>query len=114
MAARPRPGPVAAPAGGSGWDLQAIDQELEQAIEGAACKAGKVPREMCQPLWHHNLSGFYRTSAAPRQQAAAFRAGRRKVSAYAKSLAFQGTGDGRHTMRGELALSQTLPEPLQP
>jgi hypothetical protein len=48
------------------------------------------------------------------QQAEAFRANRRAVCAYAKSVGFQGTGDGITTTRCELALTRTLLDELKP
>ncbi|QPN62602.1 lysozyme inhibitor LprI family protein [Synechococcus sp. CBW1004] len=92
--------------------LQAKDRELEKALVRVASEARQVPSETFQTLWRDNLTGFYKTSADPNEQARAFRAERRKVCAYAKSVSFQGTGYG--TTRCELALTQTLLEQLQP
>jgi len=94
--------------------LQAMDQRLEQALEAVALEARAVPSDVFQTLWRDNLTGFYNTSADPAEQAAAFRNERRKVCAYAKSVAFQGTGYGIFTTRCELALTQTLLDQLQP
>ncbi|QPN61746.1 DUF1311 domain-containing protein [Synechococcus sp. CBW1002] len=69
-------------------------------------------------LFSQRRRGFsansYKTSADPNEQARAFRAERRKVCAYAKSVSFQGTGYGIFTTRCELALTQTLLEQLRP
>ena len=94
--------------------LKAMDQRLEQALEAVALEARAVPSEVFQTLWRDNLTGFYKTSADPVDQAAAFRNERRKVCAYAKSVAFQGTGYGIFTTRCELALTQTLLDQLKP
>ena len=94
--------------------LKAMDQRLEQALEAVAQEARAVPSEVFQTLWRDNLIGFYNTSADPAAQAAAFRDERRKVCAYAKSVAFQGTGYGIFTTRCELALTRTLLDQLKP
>lgn len=94
--------------------LEARDRELEKALVRVANEAKQVPSETFQTLWRDNLTGFYKTSANPSEQALAFRAERRKVCAYAKSLSFQGTGYGIFTTRCELALTQTLLEQLRP
>jgi uncharacterized protein YecT (DUF1311 family) len=93
--------------------LQAMDQELQKALAQVAEEAKQVPSEVFQTLWRDNLTGFYETSADPEAQASAFKAERRKVCAYAKSLAFQGTGYGIFTTRCELALTQTLLDELR-
>ena len=94
--------------------LKAMDQRLEQALEAVALEALEVPSEVFQTLWRDNLTGFYKTSTDPSEQAATFRDERRKVCAYAKSVAFQGTGYGIFTTRCELALTRTLLDQLQP
>jgi len=94
--------------------LKAIDLRLEQALQAVSLEARAVPSEVFQTLWRDNLTGFYKTSADPAEQAAAFRDERRKVCAYAKSVAFQGTGYGIFTTRCELALTRTLLDQLQP
>ncbi|MCT0249568.1 lysozyme inhibitor LprI family protein [Synechococcus sp. CS-205] len=94
--------------------LQAMDRELEKALARVASEARQVPSETFQTLWRDNLTGFYKTSADPNEQARAFGAERRRVCAYAKSLSFQGTGYGIFTTRCELALTQTLLEQLRP
>ncbi|MCP9823986.1 lysozyme inhibitor LprI family protein [Synechococcus sp. EJ6-Ellesmere] len=94
--------------------LQAMDRELEKALARVASEARQVPSETFQTLWRDNLTGFYKTSADPNEQARAFRAERRRVCAYAKSVSFQGTGYGIFTTRCELALTQTLLEQLRP
>ncbi len=93
--------------------LEAVDRELEKALVRVASEAGQVPSETFQTLWRDNLTSFYQTSADPKEQAKAFRAERRKVCAYAKSVSFQGTGYGIVTSRCELALTRTLLEQLR-
>jgi hypothetical protein len=94
--------------------LKGMDTKLETALAAVATEAAGVPGERFLPLWRENLTGFYRTSPDPRQQAEAFRRERRAVCAYAKSLGFQGTGYDIHTTRCELALTQTLMDQLEP
>jgi uncharacterized protein YecT (DUF1311 family) len=94
--------------------LEASDRQLEHALMGVAKEAQQVPGPTFQALWRDNLKGFYKTSADPMQQAEAFRANRRAVCAYAKSVGFQGTGYGITTTRCELALNRTLLDELKP
>ena len=89
-------------------------RQLLQALTAVAREAKQVPGPTFQTLWRGNLTGFYRTSADPLQQAEAFRANRRAVCAYAKSVGFQGTGYGISTTRCELALTRTLLDELKP
>lgn len=94
--------------------LQAMDRKLDAALVRVAREAKSVPDDTFAALWRGNLTGFYRTSADPKQQAEAFRAERRRVCAYAKSVSFQGTGYGIFTTRCELALTRTLLDELKP
>jgi uncharacterized protein YecT (DUF1311 family) len=94
--------------------LEASDRRLQQALIGVAKEAQQVPGPTFQTLWRENLKGFYSTSADPLKQAEAFRANRRAVCAYAKSVGFQGTGYGITTTRCELALTRTLLDELKP
>jgi uncharacterized protein YecT (DUF1311 family) len=94
--------------------LEASDRQLQQALMGVAKEAQEVPGPTFQALWRENLQGFYGTSADPLKQAEAFRANRRAVCAYAKSVGFQGTGYGITTTRCELALTRTLLDELKP
>ena len=95
-------------------ELEASDRQLQQALMGVAKEAKQVPGPTFQALWQENLKGFYKTSADPMQQAEVFRANRRAVCAYAKSVGFQGTGYGITTTRCELALTRTLLNELKP
>jgi uncharacterized protein YecT (DUF1311 family) len=94
--------------------LQAADRKLGAALARVASEASSVPDGTFAALWRENLTGFYRTSADPKQQAEAFRAERRQVCAYAKSVSFQATGYGIFTTRCELALTRTLLDQLKP
>lgn len=94
--------------------LQRADRKLEAALARVAAEAASVPGDTFAALWRDNLTGFYRTSTDPRQQAEAFRTERRRVCAYAKSVSFQGTGYGIFTTRCELALTGTLLDQLKP
>jgi uncharacterized protein YecT (DUF1311 family) len=94
--------------------LEATDRQLQQALMGVAKEAQQVPGATFQALWRENLKGFYGTSTDPLKQAEAFRANRRAVCAYAKSVGFQGTGYGITTTRCELALTRTLLDELKP
>lgn len=94
--------------------LKTADGKLDAALARVAREAASIPGNTFAALWRENLTGFYRTSADPRQQAEAFRAERRQVCAYAKSVSFQGTGYGIFTTRCELALTQTLLDQLKP
>lgn len=66
-----------------------------------ASEARQVPSEKLQTLWRDNLTGFYKTSADPNEQARASRAERRNVCAYANSVSFQRTGYGILKIRCE-------------
>ncbi len=94
--------------------LQAVDRKLETALVRVVAEVASIGDETFRSLWRENLTGFYRTSADPKQQATAFRAERRQVCAFAKSVSFQGTGYGIFTTRCELALTKTLLDQLQP
>jgi uncharacterized protein YecT (DUF1311 family) len=94
--------------------LESSDRQLQQALMGVAKEAQQVPGPTFQPLWRENLTGFYNTSTDPLKQAEAFRAHRKAVCAYAKSVGFQGTGYGITTTRCELALTSTLLNELKP
>jgi hypothetical protein len=94
--------------------LEARDRQLQQALLGVAKEAQLIPGPTFQAFWQENLEGFSKTSADPMQQAEAFRANRRAVCAYAKSVGVQGTGDGITTTRCELALTRTLLNELKP
>lgn len=94
--------------------LEASDRQLQKALAGVAQEAKGVPGATFQSLWRENLKGFAGTSPDPVKQAESFRANRRAVCAYAKSVGFQGTGYGITTTRCELALTRTLLDELKP
>lgn len=93
--------------------LAASDRSLQQALTAVAKEAQQIPGQTFQALWRENLQGFNGTSADPLKQAEAFRANRRAVCAYAKSVGFQGTGYGITSTRCELALTRTLLDELK-
>jgi uncharacterized protein YecT (DUF1311 family) len=94
--------------------LEVVDRKLDAALEDVASEAAAVPGDTFQTLWRDNLTNFHRTSADPRQQAEAFRQERRKVCAYAKSIAFQGTGYGIFVTSCEIELTETLLKQFEP
>ena len=69
---------------------------------------------MFSTLWRDNLNGFFETSADPKEQFKRFQANRRQICAYAKSMAFQGTGYGSFIRQCELTLNQSLQDQLEP
>ena len=69
---------------------------------------------MFSTLWRDNLNGFFETSANPKEQFKRFQANRRQICAYAKSMAFQGTGYGSFIRQCELTLNQSLQDQLEP
>jgi uncharacterized protein YecT (DUF1311 family) len=94
--------------------LEALDRKLDAALGAVATEAAGVPGDRFQTLWRDNLTSFYGTSADPTEQAKAFRQERRKVCAYAKSMAFQGTGYGIFTTSCEIELTETLLKQFEP
>ena len=98
-----------------------LDQALTQSdaillreLKQVALDAAAVPSAMFATLWRDNLTGFFQTSAVPQEQFKRFQAERRQICAYAKSMAFQGTGYGSFIRHCELALNQTLRDELKP
>jgi hypothetical protein len=93
--------------------LLAMERELETALARVASEASQVPSETFQTLWRDKLTDFYQMSADPKEEVKAFRAERRKVSAYARSVSFQGTGCGIDTMHFQPELTLSLLEQLR-
>ena len=98
-----------------------LDQALTQSdaillreLKQVALDAAAVPSAMFATLWRDNLTGFFHTSADPQEQFKRFQSERRQICAYAKSMAFQGTGYGSFIRHCELALNQTLRDELKP
>jgi hypothetical protein len=93
--------------------LLAMDRDPEKALARVASEASQVPSETFQALWRDNLTYFDQMSADPKEEVKAFRAERRKVSANARSVSFQGTGYGIDTTRCELELTLSPLEQLR-
>ena len=94
--------------------LQRKDAELLAGFQRLAAQVAEVPSPVFNTLWRDNLTGFFQTSADPKIQLGRFQAERKKVCAYAKSMAFQGTGYGIFVRQCELALSDALLQQLEP
>jgi len=90
------------------------DADLLRELKQVALNAAEVPSTMFSTLWRDNLTGFFQTSADPQEQFKRFQAERRQICAYAKSMAFQGTGYGSFIRHCELALNQALRDQLKP
>ena len=94
--------------------LTQSDADLLRELKQVALDAAEVPGAMFSTLWRDNLTGFFQTSADPKEQFQRFQAERRQICAYAKSMAFQGTGYGSFIRHCELALNQSLQDQLEP
>ena len=90
------------------------DADLLRELKQVALDAAEVPSTVFSTLWRDNLTGFFQTSADPQEQFKRFQAERRQICAYAKSMAFQGTGYGSFIRQCELALNQSLQDQLEP
>ncbi len=94
--------------------LTQSDADLLRELEQVALDAAEVPSTVFSTLWRDNLTGFFQTSANPLEQFKRFQGERRQICAYAKSMAFQGTGYGSFIRHCELALNQALRDQLKP
>lgn len=94
--------------------LTQSDADLLRELKQVALDAAEVPSSMFSTLWRDNLTGFFQTSADPKEQFQRFQAERRQICAYAKSMAFQGTGYGSFIRHCELGLNQALLQQLEP
>ena len=94
--------------------LQRKDAELLAGFQRLAAQVAEVPSPVFNTLWRDNLTGFFQTSADPKEQFQRFQAERRQICAYAKSMAFQGTGYGSFIRHCELGLNQALRDQLKP
>ena len=94
--------------------LNQSDAELLRELKQVALDVAEVPSAIFPSLWRDNLTGFFQTSADPKEQFKRFQAERRQICAYAKSMAFQGTGYGSFIRHCELALNQALLQQLEP
>ena len=94
--------------------LTRSDADLLRELKQVALDAAEVPSPVFSTLWRDNLTGFFQTSADPKKQFQRFQAERRQICAYAKSMAFQGTGYGNFVRYRELALNDSLLRQLEP
>ncbi|NBQ37976.1 MAG: DUF1311 domain-containing protein [Synechococcus sp.] len=94
--------------------LTQSDADLLRELKQVALDAAEIPSPVFSTLWRDNLTGFFQTSADPKEQFQRFQAERRQICAYAKSMAFQGTGYGSFIRHCELALNQALKDQLKP
>ena len=94
--------------------LTQSDADLLRELKQVALDAAEVPSAMFSTLWRDNLTGFFQTSADPKEQFQRFQAERRQICAYTKSMAFQGTGYGSFIRHCELGLNQALLQQLEP
>jgi hypothetical protein len=94
--------------------LNQSDADLLRELKQIALDAAEVPSPVFSTLWRDNLTGFFQTSADPKEQFQRFQAERRQICAYAKSMAFQGTGYGSFIRHCELGLNQALLQQLEP
>ena len=94
--------------------LNQSDADLVRELKQVVRDAAEVPSPVFSTLWRDNLAGFFQTSADPKEQFQRFQAERRQICAYAKSMAFQGTGYGSFIRHCELGLNQALQDQLKP
>ena len=94
--------------------LRQSDADLLRELKQVALDVAEVPSTVFSTLWRDNLTDFHQTSADPQEQFKRFQAERRQICAYAKSMAFQGTGYGSFVRHCELALSDALLRQLEP
>ena len=94
--------------------LNQSDADLLRELRQVARDAAEVPSPVFSTLWRDNLTGFFQTSADPKEQFQRFQSERRQICAYAKSMAFQGTGYGSFIRHCELGLNQALLQQLEP
>ena len=94
--------------------LRQSDADLLRELKQVAVDVAEVPSTVFSTLWRDNLTDFYQTSADPQEQFKRFQAERRQICAYAKSMAFQGTGYGSFIRHCELGLNQALQDQLKP
>ena len=94
--------------------LRQSDADLLRELKQVAVDVAEVPSTVFSTLWRDNLTDFYQTSADPQEHFKRFQAERRQICAYAKSMAFQGTGYGSFIRHCELGLNQALQDQLKP
>jgi len=94
--------------------LRQSDAYLLRELKQVALDVAEVPSTVFSTLWRDNLTDFYQTSADPQEQFKRFQSERLQICAYAKSMAFQGTGYGSFIRHCELGLNQALQDQLKP
>lgn len=92
--------------------LEQKDRELAVAMQKVASDASEMPGGQFPTLWKDNLTGFFKTSADPEDQLAAFQQARRNACVYMNSIAFQGTGFGIFVSNCEIRMTDALMESL--
>ena len=92
--------------------LEQKDRELARAMQKVATDAAEMPGGQFPTLWKDNLTGFFKTSADPEDQLAAFQQARRNACVYMNSIAFQGTGFGIFVSNCEIRMTDALLQSL--
>lgn len=92
--------------------LEEKDRQLSVAMQKVASEAAATPGGQFPTLWKDNLTGFFKTSADPEEQLAAFQQARRNACVYMNSLAFQGTGFGIFVSNCEIRITEALMQSL--
>ena len=92
--------------------LEQKDRELAVAMQKVASEAAEVPGGRFPTLWKDNLTVFFKTSADPEDQLAAFQQARRNACVYMNSIAFQGTGFGIFVSNCEIRMTDALMQSL--
>ncbi|MFZ9536117.1 MAG: lysozyme inhibitor LprI family protein [Vulcanococcus sp.] len=95
-----------------GKALEAKDRELSIAMQKVATDAAAVPGGQFPTIWKDSLTGFFKTSADPEEQIAAFQQARRNACVYMNSLSVQGTGFGIFVSNCEIRMTDALLQSL--
>lgn len=92
--------------------LEQKDKQLSIAMQKVAADAAAVPGGRFPTIWKDSLTGFFKTSADPEDQVAAFQQARRNACVFMNSLAVQGTGFGIYVSNCEIRLTDALLQSL--
>ena len=92
--------------------LEQKDRELAIAMQQVATDASNAFGGQFPRIWKDNLTDFYKTSADPEDQLAAFQQARRNACVYMNSIAFQGTGFGIFVSNCEIRMTDALMQSL--
>ena len=92
--------------------LEQKDKQLSIAMQKVAADAAAVPGGQFPTIWKDSLTGFFKTSADPEDQVAAFQQARRNACVFMNSLAVQGTGFGIFVSNCEIRLTDALLQSL--